>query len=141
MTAVIYESAVSALLIDPLGPVGRELARRGALVATEARQLCPVGNRRPDWRGHIDTTPHLRDTISEEPPEMHNGSLAVLIAARSPYAVYVHEGTRPHDISPHGEVLRFEITVGEVVYTPHPVHHPGTTGRPFLKEALLAAGH
>jgi hypothetical protein len=51
------------------------------------------------------------------------------------YALYVHEGTRPHMIFPRrpGGVLAFEVD-GRTVFA-RSVHHPGTKARPFLRNA------
>lgn len=56
------------------------------------------------------------------------------VAATANYARYVHEGTRPHVIRPRN---------ARVLAWPQPnptnfarlVHHPGTTARPFLRNA------
>lgn len=52
------------------------------------------------------------------------------------YAEMVHDGTRPHRITPRspGGVLRFQIG-GRTVYAKY-VNHPGTRARPFLAEAM-----
>ena len=51
------------------------------------------------------------------------------------YAVYVHEGTRPHVIRPRNkQVLAFNGREGRVFA--REVHHPGTRARPFLRNAL-----
>ncbi|MEU9805427.1 HK97 gp10 family phage protein [Mycobacterium sp. NPDC050853] len=50
------------------------------------------------------------------------------------YALYVHEGTRPHLIRPrNAKALRFQIG-GRTVYAKL-VRHPGTKARPFLRNA------
>lgn len=50
------------------------------------------------------------------------------------YALYVHEGTRPHVIRPkNGKALRFNVG-GRTVFA-KVVHHPGTGARPFLRNA------
>lgn len=49
------------------------------------------------------------------------------------YAIYVHEGTRPHLIKPkNGRALFWQGAV-------HPyrvIHHPGTKGNPFARRAF-----
>ncbi len=57
-----------------------------------------------------------------------------LVAARTPYAVYVHEGTNPHDIFPvNAQALRFEVD-GQVIFAQH-VRHPGTEANPWMDRA------
>ena len=50
------------------------------------------------------------------------------------YAVFVHEGSKPHDIvARNKQVLRF-VSRGNMVFTKR-VHHPGTSPDPFLYAA------
>jgi hypothetical protein len=58
----------------------------------------------------------------------------------APYAVYVHEGTRPHEITPRqSPVLAFPSrSSGMTVFTTR-VNHPGTRADPFLWNALRAS--
>jgi hypothetical protein len=52
------------------------------------------------------------------------------------YAVYVHEGTRPHTIEPStAQVLHWVGPTG-AVYARR-VNHPGYGGNPFLRDALV----
>jgi hypothetical protein len=53
------------------------------------------------------------------------------VTADTPYALAHHRGTRPHLIT--GD-LKF-TTHGKTVHT-RVVHHPGTKGNPFLRDAL-----
>ena len=56
------------------------------------------------------------------------------IQALAPYAMYVVEGTAPHEIRPvNASVLAFQIG-GRVVFTPL-VRHPGTKPNPFMEKA------
>lgn len=60
------------------------------------------------------------------------------VVANSPYAMAVHQGTRPHEIRPkNGRVLKFPSRGGRIVYAPK-VNHPGTKPNPFLEKAMLA---
>jgi hypothetical protein len=60
------------------------------------------------------------------------------------YAVYVHEGTRAHEITPRnpGGVLTWKTGPGSGENRPGPrlyasrTYHPGTTARPFLRRAM-----
>lgn len=133
MTVTLYPGPMAHLLRSPTGPVGTDLVRRGHNVASTARRLCPVGK---------GTGPggHLRDTIGSQPPVVLSLGLSVTVAALSDHAIYVHEGTRPHPIDPvRGRVLRFEAS-GGLVFARHVDHH-GTSGQPFLRNALPAAAH
>ncbi len=59
----------------------------------------------------------------------------VIVGSSLDYAYYIHEGTRPHEISASpGRMLRFRVG-GRVVYAQE-VHHPGTEANPFLERHL-----
>ena len=52
----------------------------------------------------------------------------------APYGVFVHEGTRPHEIHPkHKKALRWPY--GQEFHFAKVVHHPGTQPDQFLYEA------
>jgi len=58
------------------------------------------------------------------------------IQALAPYAKFVVEGTRPHEIHPAGaNVLVFKAKSGDLVFT-RLVRHPGTKPNPFLQRAV-----
>ena len=51
------------------------------------------------------------------------------------YAVFVEEGTRPHEIRPiRARALCFESAGGGLVFS-QLVHHPGTKANPFMRRA------
>lgn len=101
-----------------------------AIVEREARGLAPK------------RTNALANSIHAVAPSgsYQGGDLAGDVAAFIPYALSVHDGSRPHDIVPRRVgALRFMIG-GRVVFTRR-VHHPGTRGYAFLELALeLRAG-
>lgn len=58
------------------------------------------------------------------------------LQALAPYAKFVVEGTRPHEIHPAGaNVLVFKAKSGALVFT-RLVRHPGTKPNPFLQRAV-----
>jgi len=60
------------------------------------------------------------------------------VTSHADYSLFVHEGTRPHDIEADpGEVLAFPWQGGRAFF--QEVHHPGTRGNPFLREAMREA--
>lgn len=91
-------------------------------------------------------TAELAQTLA---PVGDTGQLAANIRARreglfwtveafAPYALFVHEGTKPHEIAAkNAKVLRFPSSGGMVTFA-QKVNHPGTEGRPFLTDALTA---
>jgi len=58
------------------------------------------------------------------------------LQALAPYAKFVVEGTRPHEIHPAGSnVLVFKAKSGDLVFT-RLVRHPGTKPNPFMQGAV-----
>lgn len=115
-------SAGIAALFSPAGEVGRYMERLGEETAAAARVLAPVesGALRASIRSDMDP------------------DLTVEVSANTDYAIYVHEGTAPHTITPRSaRVLRFPTKGGKIVYTTK-VNHPGTQPQPFLMDALRA---
>lgn len=53
---------------------------------------------------------------------------------RQPYAVYVHEGTRPHEIRPKDKKVLANRRTGQVFG--RVVKHPGTRPNPFYTRAI-----
>jgi hypothetical protein len=67
------------------------------------------------------------------------GEGKAVIEVLAPYAKFVADGTRPHEIRPvNGRVLAFQGKGGRMVFTPL-VHHPGTRANPWLKNAAQLA--
>lgn len=91
--------------------------------ANQARQDVPV------------RTGNLGRTIGEG--QIHftgPRTVAGSVHAKADYALYVHEGSRPHLIRPkRAQALRFQIG-GRTVFAKL-VRHPGTRARPFLRNA------
>lgn len=94
--------------------------------ANLARALAPVGR-----------TGDLKRSIRHRVRRTINGYTAEVYST-APYAIYVHEGTRPHRIEPKPprKALRFEVGGGPVVVFARGVNHPGTKAQPFLRDAL-----
>lgn len=90
----------------------------GPLMVREAQRLTPIrtGKTRASWFAET------------------RGS-TIRIGSRSPIAVYLNNGTRPHIIRPLGKkALRFYVG-GKAVFAKL-VHHPGTKGQRMLQRAL-----
>ncbi|MHC9292059.1 hypothetical protein ACRCUN_06300 [Mycobacterium sp. LTG2003] len=101
----------------------RRMASLQRRTANQARADVPV------------RTGNLGRTIGEGPiaftgPRTVSGS----VHATADYALYVHEGSRPHLIRPRrAKALRFQIG-GRTVFA-RLVRHPGVRARPFLRNA------
>lgn len=83
-------------------------------------------------------TGNLRRSIHAEPVKATGPFTAeVSVEAAANYAMFVHEGSRPHLIRPKSKkALRFEVD-GREVFAKH-ANHPGTKPRPFLRNAMEA---
>jgi hypothetical protein len=80
-------------------------------------------------------TGHLAQSIVKEIDEDGNATLRALAS----YAVYVENGTAPHEIRPaNASVLAFQAMGGKMVFTKL-VRHPGTRPNPFMQHAVDAA--
>lgn len=106
------------------GEARRALRNRAPQVLNRAKILAPVRTGRLRASGKIVYS----STFGFRPK--------ATIVFDVDYAEMVHNGTRPHRISPKrpGGVLRFRMG-GRVVYAKY-VNHPGTKARPFLDRAL-----
>jgi hypothetical protein len=80
-------------------------------------------------------TGNLRNHIVKRFRGVVGGALQVEVGAEVPYALFHHEGTRPHTITGNPLLVFFWGKTGRVMYLPS-VQHPGTKGNPFLVRAL-----
>lgn len=121
-------TAIRRLLSDPNGAVGRNLTLRALRVQAGARRRCPVDQGR------------LRSSIRWE---LRSGPLGLyaFVGSDVEYAHYVHDGTADHIIRPRTKkVLRFPSARARGGFAfARFVRHPGTTGVPFLRDALRDA--
>lgn len=122
---------MNELLKGPTGPVVRDLFVRGEKVRQRAITECPVGKgpTAGNLRDH-----HVKRLATE------NGNPVMLVGVTSvPYALFVHEGTQPHDIYPrNARVLAFIGSDGTQVFA-RVVHHPGNRPQRWLVRSLPAA--
>jgi HK97 gp10 family phage protein len=86
-------------------------------------------------------TGRLKASVHEEADRLR-GEMTVTggVSADTPYALFVHQGTRPHLIrATHATSLRFFWPRTQRVEHFKYVHHPGTKPRPFLRDAAETA--
>lgn len=103
--------------------------KRAQKVLRAAKQEAPVGK-----------TGELANSITVTQSRETTGqwSAGFDVTANAPYAVFVHEGTRPHKIVGHPLLAFFWPKVGRFVAF-HSVNHPGTKPNRFLVRALRRA--
>ena len=130
MTVVQFnEAAVARLLSDPAGAVGRDLTRRAINVRDQAVRNA---SGRP---GPNVQTGRLRSSITFD-VLVKEGQLVARVGTNVEYALFVEEGTSPHDIRPRRRRALSWPTADHPVRL---VHHPGNRPYPFLRPALSAA--
>lgn len=118
-TRIVWnEPALDHLLNQPSGDVGRHLHFIGLQVQLGAKLIV---RRRTGRLARSIYVSHARDVRGQY----------VQVGSNLHYAHAVHEGARPHIITPHaGRVLRFREG-GRIVYA-RLVHHPGNRARKYL---------
>lgn len=82
------EAAMAELFASPVGPVGKDLARRAKKVTTVAKRMCPVD------------TGRLRSSIVDEMGSDGEG-LVARIGSDVEYAAYVELGTSRMGAQPY----------------------------------------
>ena len=106
-------------------PVERFTRDEAQAVADRARQLAPRDSGRLAQAIDVE---RARDTAGRFAPGWR-------VTCDVPYAIYVHEGTRPHPIVGRPLLAFFWDRIGAFVVLPR-VNHPGTSAQPFLRDAL-----
>lgn len=110
----------------------------GPLIRTALKAEAPVG--KPS-ANRSNQPGRLRDSIRYERPITSADSLSMMFNAYTPYAKYVLEGTKEHDIFPKAaRYLYFQKNGANVFVGPggsgRHVHHPGTRANPFNRRAM-----
>lgn len=127
---VINRAALRQVLMGQQGPVGRDLALKSQRIVNAAKRRCPVD------RGRLRSS--IRYTLIVDDKGLYS-----LIGTDVEYAIFVHEGTRPH-FPPPGKLQPwagrhgfpggleggFMVARGIAAY--------GTKGHPFLTDALAS---
>lgn len=117
----VNKSGLTELVSGPNGPVIRDLRRRGRILLALAKADAPKET------GRLARSLHMRVVLGRAP--------YVLVGSNLRYAQMVHDGTRPHIITPDkAKTLRFKHR-GRVIYA-QVVHHPGTRPNRYLTRHL-----
>jgi hypothetical protein len=119
---------VQTMLNSTTGPVGREMVQRARRAASMARAQAPMGTgpKAGRLKRSIKVYQHRRYTLGQ----------GLKVGTSVPYAIYVHEGTRPHTIRPKnpGGALVFAPKGGTRVVITRKVNHPGSKPNRFLAD-------
>lgn len=119
------------------GETGQWLRTRvGDQLAIKARENAPKPGKASGRTSISFATGELANNIIIEEANFGN-DLEIKVIANSSHALFVHEGTQPHDINARlaPEMIFFWHKVGATVFRKH-VRHPGTRAVPFLRDAL-----
>lgn len=130
MAKVVFTTDAAALKDFMTGPAGAatKLVRKVQHETLNlAKQSSPVD--KGGLRGSHEATPVL----------VTQNEVTAGVEAHAEYAMFVHEGTRPHTIMPRNvKVLAWKPRGGDVVYAKH-VNHPGTKAQPWLRLSAQVA--
>lgn len=128
VTPDIQVARLQALGTSPAAPLFRYMVTLEAKVETRAKQN--LSGRMVNVR-----TGNLRSSGRAE-TAVRGATLVGSVIFDAPYALAVHNGQKPHEITPTrpGGVLAWQAPGG--MRFARRVRHPGTRGRPFLKDAL-----
>lgn len=109
------------------------LFRVGSEIVSDAKDIAPIGpdrivNNTEVNGGNLQADIKVwKDNISNLEIEVGNSKL-------TPYAIFVHEGTRPHIIRPKNKKGLANKKTG--AFFGKEVHHPGTKANPYLQNAV-----
>lgn len=117
---VLNKSQMTRMLTEPGQPVHTHIMKMTLKVHGTAVRLCPVDQGR------------LRSSIRWS-MNIDGRGVFGLVGTDVSYAIFVHEGTKPHTIVPINKRVLFWTGASHPVKR---VRHPGTRPRPFLRDAL-----
>lgn len=109
------------------------LFRIGSGIVRDAKDIAPIGpdrivNNTEIQGGNLQADIKVwDDNISSLEIEVGNSDI-------TPYAIFVHEGTKPHIIRPKNKKGLANKKTG--AFFGKEVHHPGTKANPYLQNAV-----
>jgi hypothetical protein len=128
----IDEAVLDHMLFSPSGDVGMWLRRKGAEMEAAAR--LEVGKR----SGKLERSIYRTQERIPGGHKMVLGADARDSSGLKSYALYHHEGTRPHEIV-RREGMAFVGRTGQPIVV-KVVHHRGSKGNKFLSRQLRLLG-
>lgn len=116
---VNYKGGLDFTLNNPKGQLGVNLYKRAKRMARHAKNQAPIGSG--------PTAGKLKRSIKVYRHERYVKGQTIRIGTSVSYAKYVHEGTKPHTITPKkpGGALIFVPKGGTMVIMTKKVNHPG----------------
>jgi hypothetical protein len=138
---ILDGARMAELLRSPTGPIGLHVMERSTVVQFAAKEKagrktgCLSDSIVKRWEESADPEVLMRvRIIADTTPCSTN---------RESYALFVEEDTKPHEIAAkNAGALAFDWAAGPTggMFFAQSVHHPGTTGKHFLKDSLPLAG-
>jgi len=124
----INDRVLDRVFFQKDGDAGLELYKRARKMARHAKAQAPVGSG--------PTAGRLKRSIKVYRHQRYTRGQTIRIGTSVPYAKYVHEGTRPHLITPRNPdgALKFVPKGGTRVIITKRVRHPGTRPNRFLTD-------
>ena len=118
-------AAMRQFLSGGRGPAFMAVTKMRTVAAAKADSKVPVD------------TGALKRAQVKAPVVLTGDKVVTGVEYLSPYARFVHEGTRPHPIVPKRKKVLAWIPrgSGRAIYA-RSVNHPGTKARPWLRESL-----
>lgn len=119
------------------GTLGRHMQKKTTEFVMEAKLEAPHPGGVPENRTRINySTGEMVRKIYSTRGHSPSGDLESRVVVNVPYAKFVHEGTRPHEIRPArgGQLVFFWAKRGRPVWATQ-VMHPGTKPNQFLVRA------
>lgn len=117
---IVDGAVLEEMTRGPGGMVWNFLERRAVSFQERAREQAPI------------RTGDLRKSIVKRPIEPAPGGLGIRVIAAMPYALFVHEGTRPHNIP---NAFGYGPTFG-IGGRFEGMFHPGNHANHFLTDNL-----
>lgn len=129
---------MSELRVDP-AELQQLFRSRNGPVYQEINRLTNAVKRSAQAVGNVPVKGgRLKESMAME-IRTEGAGLVGVVGTNTSYAVYVHEGTRPHRIQARkAKTLQFKI--GSQTFYRTAVNHPGTKGNPWLLRALEMNG-
>jgi hypothetical protein len=87
-----------------------------------------------DEHRYITRSGNLEKSVEHKYLENPLTGFVFLNTLAAPYAIYVHEGTKPHAIFPKNRKMLRWVSGDSFIFAKE-VHHPGTEADPFLHGA------
>jgi len=151
------QAAIQQMLTGSSGPVVQYVQDKTKKITDFAKLEAPARKAGRDAAGNSLPSGDLKKMHEYTTPEVMGTDVVASVRAYAPYAIYVHEGTNPHEIRPKAKkALAFTVPGGTVTRTTKTgktstktvlgivitlsVHHPGTKKNQWLYRAAQRAG-